>query len=102
MRTNIHHLMISAHQGIERVGKEVSIFEIKQNAQVHNHTCGKPEFTPTLMLCDSNFFSDKKVPQRGEEQKQEEEIGSLVIKEHAGYKQKCMSDCTLFVDDGIN
>jgi hypothetical protein len=38
MRTNIHHLMICAHQGVERVGKEVSIFEIKQNAQIHNYT----------------------------------------------------------------
>jgi hypothetical protein len=68
MRTNIHHLMICAHQRIERVGKEVSIFEIKQYAQVHNHTRGKPELTPTLMLCDGNFFSDNKVPQRSEKQ----------------------------------
>ena len=101
MRTNIHHLMICSHQGVERVGKEVSIFEIEQNAQVHNHTRGKPELTPTFMFRYCNLLSNNEVPQRSEKQKQKEEICSLVIEEHARHKQEGMANGALLIDNGI-
>ena len=48
-----------------------------------------------------NLLSNNEVPQRGEKQKQKEEICSLVIKEHARHKQECMSNSALLIDNGI-
>jgi hypothetical protein len=97
----VHNFQVRPECLVEKIGKEISIFEIGKHPQVNGNTQGHHDLFPGLFAEMINGQPYQVIRASRENEKQEKQPAGLVIKEEAYQEEVDIPERTLFIQDGI-
>ena len=98
----VYNLQVRPESLVEKIGKEIGIFEIGEHPQVNGDTQGHHGFFPGFFSEIVNGQPYQVIRKGGENEEKEKKSAGLIIKKQAYQEEVCISQAPLFIQDGIN
>jgi hypothetical protein len=95
-------LEIGIKDFVNRAGKKIRIFKIRQNAEVQNHRKTYKHFTGQWFFTPENKIANIKIRKSCENQQQKEDAASLPVEKYTHNKKKEIAETPVRIYYRIN